>query len=265
MNQAPSPQNTKKPMAPMMAASARPWLTGDPNSTTGRTNTGRASRPPMPRKEKAVSPPTASVASMPLVASMRNWAAAPAAAPPGTMSEMALPASWAVITENHALVRRAMRWREKVQMKWTPSASKAGMNQSRLRVTSRGQAWNTSMTSGSTRYSATPATTTTINRLTSDFHGKGVCCCFSNWASNERGLVPPLRDGSVTRSVPQSQSNSGFSFSPCPARSFHGCPKRGNIRADGSPRSVRAGRPAGRVDRAVLGPDAHFTYYPGAP
>ena len=72
-------------MAPMMAASTRPRLTGEPKSTAGRTNTGRASSPPMPRKEKAVRPPTASVGSMPLTASIRNWAAAPAAAPPGTI------------------------------------------------------------------------------------------------------------------------------------------------------------------------------------
>ena len=72
----------------------------------------------MPRNEKAVRPPTASVASIPLTASIRNCTAAPAAAPPGTMREIELPASWAVITGNQALVRRAMRWREKVQAKW---------------------------------------------------------------------------------------------------------------------------------------------------
>ncbi len=105
----------------------------------------------MPRNEKAVRPPTASVASMPLTASIRNCTAAPAAAPPGTMREMALPASWAVITANQALVRRAMRWREKVQAKWAPSATRAGMNQSRSRVASRGQEWKTAKSSGSTR------------------------------------------------------------------------------------------------------------------
>ncbi len=57
---------------------------------------------------------------------------------PGRSSEMALPASWAVITENHALVRRAMRCRENVQAKWAPSATTAGMNQSRLSVASLG-------------------------------------------------------------------------------------------------------------------------------
>ena len=51
----------------------------------------------------------------------------------GTISEMALPANWAVITENHALVRSAMRWSEKVHAKCAPSATSAGMNQSRLR------------------------------------------------------------------------------------------------------------------------------------
>ena len=105
----------------------------------------------MPRKEKAVRPPTASLASIPLTASMRNCTAAPAAAPPGTISEMALPANWAVITENHALVRRAMRCSEKVQKKWITSATNAGMNQSRLSVASLGHALNTASTLGATR------------------------------------------------------------------------------------------------------------------
>ena len=50
-----------------------------------------------------MSPPTESAASIPLTASIRNCTAAPAAWPPGTMSEMALPASWAVTTGNHGL------------------------------------------------------------------------------------------------------------------------------------------------------------------
>ena len=85
---------------------------------------------------------------MPLTASMRNCTAAPAAAPPGTMREMALPASWAVMTENQALVRRAMRCKENVQTKWAPSDTRAGMNQNRARVCSWGQALKTLMTSG---------------------------------------------------------------------------------------------------------------------
>ena len=88
---------------------------------------------------------------MPLTASMRNWTAAPAAAPPGTIREMAFPESWAVITENHALVRRAILCSENVHTKWAPSATNAGMNQSRLREISLGQEWNTAMSSGSTR------------------------------------------------------------------------------------------------------------------
>ena len=66
---------------------------------------GRASSPPTPINEKAVRPPTAVSASIPAVSSMRNWTAAPAAAPPGTMREMALPASSEVTTENHGEVR----------------------------------------------------------------------------------------------------------------------------------------------------------------
>ena len=88
---------------------------------------------------------------MPAVPSIRNWTAAPAAAPPGTISEMALPASWAVMTANQALVRRAIRWRENVQAKWAPSASRAGRNHSRLRVARRGHEWRTDRMLGATR------------------------------------------------------------------------------------------------------------------
>ena len=148
---APKAVKRTKPTAPIQAASVRPEETGAPNATTGSTNTGSASRPPMPRNEKAVRPLTASVGSMPAVPSIRNCTAAPAAAPPGTTSEMALPASCAVMTENQALVRRAIRWREKVQAKWMPSASRAGTNQSRLSWASLGHELNTARMLGATR------------------------------------------------------------------------------------------------------------------
>ena len=145
---APNAANSTKPMAPTHAAWTGPRPTGAPKMTTGSTNTGRASSPPMPRNEKAVSPLTDSVASMPAVPSIRNWTAAPAAAPPGTMREMALPASWAVITANQALVRRAIRWRENVQAKWAPSATTAGMNHSKFSWTRRGHEWSTDEDAG---------------------------------------------------------------------------------------------------------------------
>ena len=91
---------------PARAASNRLRLIGVPKRMAGSANTGRASRPATPRSEKAVRPPTASPASMPLVASIRNCTAAPAAAPPGMIRLMELPASWAVTTGNQALVRR---------------------------------------------------------------------------------------------------------------------------------------------------------------
>ena len=134
-----------------------------------------------------MSPPTVSVASIPLSPSIRNCTAAPGAWPPGTMSEMALPASWAVTTGNQALVRRAMRWRAKVQAKWAPSAKRAGMNQSRLSFTMLGHEWRTPMSSGATTYRAAPAMTITIERLTTAFHGKGRCCSFSKRSSNDPG------------------------------------------------------------------------------
>jgi hypothetical protein len=151
MTIAPNPVKRTKPIAPTQAAWERSEATGAPKITTGRTNTGRARSPPMPRNEKAVRPLTDSVASIPAVPSIRNWTAAPAAAPPGTMSEMALPDSWAVITANQALVRRAMRWRAKVQAKWAPSATTAGMNHSRLRVARRGHECRTDRMLGATR------------------------------------------------------------------------------------------------------------------
>ena len=91
---------------------------GVPARMAGSTKIGSASRPPMPSSEKAVSPPTAVAVSLPEAASMRNWVAAPKAAPPGTMRLMAFPASCDVATEYQALVRSAMRWRAIVQVKW---------------------------------------------------------------------------------------------------------------------------------------------------
>ena len=151
MTTAPNPVKRTKPTTPTQAASVSPDDTGAPKSTTGRTKTGRASSPPIPRNANAVSPLTDSVGSIPAVLSMRNWTAAPAAAPPGTVSEMALPASCAVMTANHALVRSAMRWSENVQAKWAPSATTAGMNHNRLSVARRGHEWRTDRMLGATR------------------------------------------------------------------------------------------------------------------
>ena len=82
---------------------------------TGRAKTGRASRPPTPRRENAASPPTVEPVSLPLIASIRNCTAAPTAAPPGMIRVIALPASWDVTTGNQALVRNASRCSANVQ------------------------------------------------------------------------------------------------------------------------------------------------------
>ena len=126
------PAKRKKAPMPSSAACSRPRSIGVPAMIAGRTKMGRASRPPMPRTEMAVSPPTAVAGSLPEAASMRNCVAAPAAWPPGTTSEMALPASCEVATENQALVRRARRCRAMVQVKWATWATRATRNQSGL-------------------------------------------------------------------------------------------------------------------------------------
>ena len=69
---------------PRSAACSRPRSIGVPAMIAGRTKMGSARRPPMPRIEMAVSPPTAVAGSLPEAASMRNCVAAPAAWPPGT-------------------------------------------------------------------------------------------------------------------------------------------------------------------------------------
>ena len=112
---------------------------------------GRASRPPTPRRENAASPPTVEFVSRPLVASIRNCTAAPTAAPPGTMRVIALPASWDVMTGNHALVRKASRCNANVQVKCAISAATAAVNHHGSRVDRRGQDARTSVMAGNTR------------------------------------------------------------------------------------------------------------------
>ena len=88
---------------------------------------------------------------MPLTASIRNCTAAPTAAPPGMMRVTALPASWEVMTGNHALVRSARRCSANVQAKWAISAPIAAMSHHGFRVHRRGQAPSTSVIAGNTR------------------------------------------------------------------------------------------------------------------
>ena len=114
---APKPAKSTKAASPNRAAWSSPSAMGVPARIAGNTKMGRASSPAMPSSEKAVSPATAVAGSFPAVASMRNWVAAPNAAPPGTMRLMALPDSCDVVTENQALVRRAIRCSEMVQAK----------------------------------------------------------------------------------------------------------------------------------------------------
>ena len=88
---------------------------------------------------------------MPLAASIRNWTAAPTAAPPGMMRVTALPASWEVTTGNHALVPRARRCTANVQAKWRISAPIAAKSHQGCRVDRRGQEASTSVIAGNTR------------------------------------------------------------------------------------------------------------------
>ena len=90
---------------------------------------GSASSPAMPSNEKAVSPATAVAGSFPAAASMRNCVAAPNAAPPGTMRLIALPESCDVVTENQALVRRAIRCNAMVHVKCATWSATAKVNQ----------------------------------------------------------------------------------------------------------------------------------------
>ena len=117
----------------------------------GSTKIGKASRPPIPSSEKAVNPPTAVAASFPDAASMRNCVAAPNAAPPGTMRLMALPASCDVATENHALVRRAIRCSAMVQVKWATCSTSANANQIGASFVSLGKEEKTSARLGNTK------------------------------------------------------------------------------------------------------------------
>ena len=89
--------------------------------------------------------------SRPLAASIRNCTAAPTAAPPGTIKVIALPASWEVMTGNHALVRSASRCRANVQVKCAISAATATVNHRGSRVDRRGQDAKTSVIVGNTR------------------------------------------------------------------------------------------------------------------
>ena len=124
---------------------------GVPAMMAGRTKMGRASSPPMPSREKAVSPATAVAGSFPAAASMRNWVAAPKAAPPGTMRLMALPDSCDVVTENHALVRSAIRCNAMVQVKCATWSARAKMNQIGSREVSFGKESKTAARLGKSR------------------------------------------------------------------------------------------------------------------
>ena len=60
----------------------------------------------------------------PLAASIRNWSAAPMAAPPGTALATAAPAIWEVAATNQSVWGRAIRMSHHMQTKlptWKPS------------------------------------------------------------------------------------------------------------------------------------------------
>ena len=82
---------------------------------------------------------------------MRNWVAAPKAAPPGTMRLMALPDSCDVVTENHALVRNAMRCNAMVQVKCATWSTTAKANQMASSSVSLGKDEKTTTRLGKTR------------------------------------------------------------------------------------------------------------------
>ena len=148
---APNAANSTNPPMPMSAMCVTLLETGAPRTIAGSVKIGRASSPPTPRRENAVRPPTAVSESMPATDSIRNWTAAPAAAPAGSRSVIVLPDSWAVITTNHPFVRNAMRWRANVQQKWAISRTTAAANHTRSRLVRRGQAPRTLMMLGRTK------------------------------------------------------------------------------------------------------------------
>ena len=117
----------------------------------GSTKMGRASSPPMPSSEKAVNPATAVAGSFPAAASIRNWVAAPKAAPPGTIRLMAFPDSCEVVTENQALVRSAIRCSAMVQAKCATWSRTAKVNQIGSSEVSFGNESKTSARLGNTR------------------------------------------------------------------------------------------------------------------
>ena len=67
------------------------------------------------------------------------------------MRLIALPASWDVMTGNHALVRSARRCNANVQEKWAISAAIAAVSHQGCRVDRRGQEASTSVIAGNTR------------------------------------------------------------------------------------------------------------------
>ena len=89
--------------------------------------------------------------SFPASASMRNCVAAPKAAPPGTMRLMALPESCDVVTENHALVRSAIRCNAMVQVKCATWRATAKVNQIGSSEVSLGKEPKTAARLGKTR------------------------------------------------------------------------------------------------------------------
>ncbi len=148
---APKMATRQNPATPTKAVWTSPGLAGAPASMAGRARIGSPSNAPTSSSEKAVSPPTAVSASNPAVASISNWTAAPAAPPPGTVPETALPVNPAVTTANQPRAPRASRCKAKVQVKEASSAATAAADQAGSSVDKRGQEASTSVRPGSTR------------------------------------------------------------------------------------------------------------------
>src|SRR6516165_1207730 len=100
--------------------------------------------------EDAARPPAAASVFTPAFESIRNWTAAPAASPPGSVLVTALPASPAVTTANHPRVRSTMRWIPKPQTKLPHSDNSATESQRALNVANFGQDPSTADRLGST-------------------------------------------------------------------------------------------------------------------
>ena len=96
--------------------------------------------------------------------SKRNWIAAPAAAPPGTIRLNAFPEICAVAIANHLAVRSASRWSAHAHAKLAISAANITTNHPGWIVSRSGHAENTFRSDGHSTYSEKSVSTRKIAR-----------------------------------------------------------------------------------------------------